>query len=208
MSVRRACRMNRSIVAVDIDDVLAAEAEYIIDYSNRHWGYNLTIDDYREDWLFWQLDYADPEFEKRATELHQPDALRAYRVIPGAYDVLEKLKNNHDLIAVTSRRKNIEEATRSWLDEYFSGIFSDVIFTGFYDDPTREGRHLLSKGDLLSELGVKYLIDDQPKHCSGAASYGIDAVMFGDYAENRAVDVPDRVTRCHDWHAVAEYFGV
>jgi len=39
---------NKPIIAVDIDDVLANLAQEIVDFSNKNWGTNLTIDDYNE----------------------------------------------------------------------------------------------------------------------------------------------------------------
>lgn len=200
--------MKKPIIAVDIDDVLAAEAEFIVKYSNKRWGHQLVLEDYTEHWAFWGYPNTHPEFERRAAELHEPGVVSSYRIIPHALKVLEKLTGTYVLIVVTSRRKRVEAETKQWLDLHFPGIFEEVVLTGFWDAVERDDRHLLSKGDLLHERGVAYVIDDQPKHCISAAEHGIEAVLFGDYAESRKVKIPSGVTRCRDWQAVAEYFGV
>lgn len=199
--------MSKQIIAVDVDDVLAAEAEFVISYSNEHWGGDFTLEDYSEHWNnFWQVNHE--ELERRASELHQPGIVSGYRILPHGLAVLRKLKMEYELIVVTSRRKVVEGETLQWLDLHFPEIFSKLVLTGFWDDPDAADRHLLSKGSLLRDHDVVCLIDDQPKHCLGAVEHGMKAVLFGDYAENRSVDIPVGTTRCKDWLAVAEHFGV
>lgn len=199
--------MAKPIIAVDIDDVLAAEAEYVIAYSNKHWGHSLTLDDYTEHWAFWGIDNMDPEFERRASELHLPGTVSSYRALPGAYDVLKELSRHYELIIVTSRRKIVEEETWQWLDEHFPNLFSRMILTGFWDNADDPNMHLHSKGDILHENGVAYLIDDQVKHCTSATKHGVKAILFGDYASGRSAVLPNEVTRCKDWEAVRRYFN-
>lgn len=200
--------MDKPIIAVDIDDVLAAEAEFVIEYSNAEWGHKLTLDDYTEHWAFWGYENTHPEFERRAAKLHEPGIVSQYRIIPDSMGVLQKLTRDYEIIIVTSRRKRVEEETHRWLAQHFPGIFSEVVLTGFWDDIERADRHLLSKGSLLKDKQVSYVIDDQPKHCLSAAEHGIHAVLFGDYAESKAIELPDGVVRCKDWREVGEYFGV
>jgi len=198
----------KPIIAVDIDDVLAAEAAFIIQFSNERWGHSHTIEDYREDWGFWGIPVSDPEFENRADQLHEPGILEKYQVISDSQVVLEKLADKFTLIVVTSRRSRSKAETEKWLQTYFPGIFSKIVLTGFWDNLDDPERHLRTKGDILKDHRVDYVIDDQPKHCVSAAEHGIGALLFGDYAQSRRVDLPDGVTRCKDWQAVAEYFGV
>ena len=44
----------KKTIAVDIDDVLGAEAEFIIGYSNNRWGTTFNLEDWTE-----VLDYFD-----------------------------------------------------------------------------------------------------------------------------------------------------
>jgi uncharacterized HAD superfamily protein len=195
---------NKPVIAVDIDGVLVSEAEFIVHYSNKHWGHNLSLDDYREHWAdMWKV--GPEEVERRADILHSPGIIKKYRLLDNAHRVLSELSKNFRLIVITSRRKMVEEETIDWLEENFGDIFEQIHFTGFWDTITVES-HLLSKADLSKELGVTYLIDDQPKHCFGAAKHGIKAILFGDYAESRHLDPPEGVKRCSNWQEVLEYF--
>jgi 5'(3')-deoxyribonucleotidase len=195
---------NKPIIAVDIDDVIVAEAEFIVEYSNRHWGHSLSLEDYREHWgSMWQVGIG--EVERRADILHAPGIIRKYRILEDAHYALNALSKNFRLIILTSRRKMVEQETREWLKENFGDVFEKIYFTGFWDNIT-DNSHLLTKADLSRELNVGYLIDDQPKHCFGAAAHGIKAILFGDYAESRHLEPPEGVTRCSNWQEVLEYF--
>ncbi len=196
---------SKPIIAVDIDDVLAAEAEFVVAYTNKYWGGSYTLEDYTEAWnLFWGVDV--DEVERRAEILHRPGVVSQYHVTPGSREVLKQLKEKYELIVVTSRRKSVEQETQRWLDEHFPGLFSKLILTGFWDDPNVEGRHLLSKGSLLNDHRVVYVIDDQLKHCVSATDHGIKAILYGNLSGNEYADARDSMEHCKDWRAVAKYF--
>lgn len=195
----------KKTIAVDVDDVIVGEAEFIVEYSNRHWGHNLSLDDYREHWAeMWGVE--QDEVERRADILHSPEIINNYRILEDAQGVLKKLSGRFELVILTSRRLMVREDTLKWLADNFAGIFKEVHFTGFWDDPFGQDRHLLTKAELSRQIGADYLIDDQPKHCFSAAEAGIESILFGDYAASRELKLPPRVTRCKNWQEVLEYF--
>jgi uncharacterized HAD superfamily protein len=196
--------IKKPVIAVDIDDVLAAEAEFIVAYSNKRWGHDLTAADYAEDWeAMWNV--GREEVERRAAELHQPGIQNSYRLLDGAKEALETLKLRYKLIILTSRREILKDETLKWVNDLFAGVFEEVHFTGFWDS-LKPDRHLLTKAELAKQIGASYLIDDQPKHCFAAAGVGVKAILFGDYIQTRDLKLPNNVTRCKDWPAVLEYF--
>lgn len=197
--------MKSSTIAIDIDDVLADYAEGFIEFSNHHWGTHLTIDDYDEHWAkVWKVEIA--EVIKRAAFTHESGLVATLSPKLEAKPVLEELAQRYNLIVVTSRRIVNKADTLAWLKLYYPMLSEDVVtFSGFYDQLTDNSIHQ-TKGSILASLGVTYMIDDQPKHCLSAIEHGIEAILFGDYAWNRTVDVPDSVTRIKDWESVRQYF--
>ncbi|HEX7368353.1 MAG TPA: hypothetical protein VF261_01700 [Candidatus Saccharimonadales bacterium] len=198
----------RPIIAVDIDDVLAAEAPFVIAYSNEHWGYNFTLDDYQEFWgAMWNV--SGEESARRAAELHAPGVEGSYQPITRAREALEHLRERFDLVVVTSRRESVHQETLDWLDRYIgTGVFSQVVFSGIWDSG-KVGAEKMTKTDILRSIGARYLIDDQPKHCYSAAAGSIRAILFGEYPWNSgagAPALPPGVVRCRDWQAVQGYF--
>jgi len=196
--------MPKKTIAIDIDDVIAAESASIIKFSNNRWGHNLTIDDYDENWQeMWGVEY--DELLRRAEILHRPGVQTSYELIDGVHEALHKLAGSYNVVALTSRRSSVKDETVEWLEKVFKGVFSDFYFTGFWDD-TKPGGHLLTKGELARDLKVDYLIDDQPKHCLSAAEHGVKTVLFGDYKIGRDLKLPAGVVRARNWQEVLEYF--
>ncbi len=192
-------------IAIDIDDVLAANAEAFINFSNERWGTNLTVDDWTERWSeLWKVD--SREVQKRAKILHTSGVVSRYKHAQEAEAILKNLKKNYRLIIITSRRIQIQKETIAWVKKHYAGTFDDIIFAGFYDtkgvDP-----HSQTKAELAKSATADYLIDDQPKHCVAAAEIGIKGLLFGDYAWNRDIKkLPAGVARVKDWQAIEEYF--
>ena len=197
---------NKSIIAIDIDDVLAANAEGFVKFSNERWGTHLTVDDYDEHWAkVWQVE--EEEVKRRAIELHESGTIGRYEKIPDADSILSKLHENHTIIAVTSRRIMVEPETRAWLDRHFTDIIDEVRFAGFYDDleKTQQGRHA-TKADIIQQIGAGYFIDDQLKHCLAVAGNGTRVILFGNYSWNQIDTLPDGIVRCPTWFDVESYF--
>ena len=194
----------KKTIAVDIDDVLAFSAIEFIRFSNQRWGTNLTIEDYNEDWTtMWGIELA--ETQARSAEWHLSGVSAKKNPRDEATEVLKKLKKSYRLIVATSRKLSIQSETIAWIDEHFKYIFEGVHFSGIWDNHTLESRHL-TKAEMCKSIGADYLIDDQAKHCIGAAGVGVPALLFGDFTWNRHIKIPTGVTRVKDWPAVLEYF--
>lgn len=196
--------MKKPIIAVDIDDVLSHTAKEIIAYGNRLWGHEHTLEDFTEDLAeLWQID--PHEVELRWQSYIDTGIIQQYDVIPEAADALRKLRGRFQLIAVTSRRPEIIGITEEWLDANYPGIIDKVISAKVVFNNTFHPYNV-SKPKILQQIGAEYLIDDQPKHCKGAAEAGVQAVLFGGYPWNRDVELLEGVVRCDTWQAVLEYF--
>lgn len=194
--------MRRLRIAIDIDDVLAENAAGLVAFSNQRWGTKLTVDDYDEHWAkMWRVDQA--EMERRAAEYFHSLAARQYGHVGGAFDVLGRLSKQHHVMIATSRCLQMKHDTLAWIDEHFPGIFAStaVYFAGIWDD-VQDDSHKMTKAELVNQIGADVLIDDQLKHCMAVAGEGRHAILFGDYAWNRAEELPDFVTRCHSWSEV------
>jgi len=197
--------MNKPIVAVDVDDVLAANAAGFIAFSNKQWGMNLTIEDYMEDWAtVWGTDLK--ESERRAMEFFDSGSLSLYGHYPEARATLQHMAQSFELVVVTSRRVFLKPETDAWLERCFPGVFSETYYAGIWDNPD-ERSHMMTKTDVLVSIKAQYLIDDQPKHCFAAAEHGVQAVLYGDYKWNRIeVDMPQGVHPAKGWEDVGHYF--
>lgn len=204
--------MSKKLLALDIDDVLSDSAEGFIGFCNRTWGTNLTLNDYSEHWAdMWRIDYGSPEFAERVVTINNSKMFPKYARKDYAKEVLERLHENLEIVAVTSRRKLIEADTRAWIHEHYEAVIDDIVFAGIYDtDDTRSTtihqRLSATKGDLLKDMQADYFIDDQLKHCSSSIAHDIPTILFGDYPWNSGPLPDGRITRCVTWRDVETYF--
>ncbi len=179
--------MGKPIIAIDIDDVIAANAKGFVEYSNRCYGTKLTVEDYDDRWaLVWQVEH--DEAERRAVEYHASGHIGTYDYIDGAYAVLKKLSESFKLIVITARRNTVSQLTHDWIDKYYPSIFEDIIFAGFFDTATPESLKM-TKAELAKKHLADYLVDDQLKHCLAASEIGITALLFGAEASTSDLSV-------------------
>lgn len=194
-------------IAVDIDDVLAANAEGFINFSNQRWGTRLSVDDFTENWAeMWQVEH--DEWIARRHEVINSKVHMTYRFFDEAKPVLQELAKNYKLIVVSSRSKQISADTTEWLKKQYGKLFSEFHYAKIWDNLDRpiHEKIKLTKKDVLQQVGADFLIDDQYKHCAAAAEAGIMSLLFGDYRWNQMKKLPKSMTRVKDWHQVLEYF--
>lgn len=199
--------MERQIIGVDIDDVLSASAEGFTKYSNERWGGQYKAEDYTEAWAdFWGVSIE--EAMKRSDEYHSSTVPAEYDPFLEAVPVLSELHKKYKTVVITSRQKVFKELTNAWIDRHFYGVFDEVHYAGIWDDDSTsiERRLSATKAGLAKQLGVDYLIDDQLKHCIGAAEVGIGALLFGNHPAILDSSLPEGIVKIQDWDAVAEYF--
>jgi 5'(3')-deoxyribonucleotidase len=196
--------MTKPVIAVDVDDVLAVHAEEVIDFSNKVYGTNLTIEDYDDKhWtVMWQIERK--ESEERTRAFHDA-RMNTLSVIAGADKVLQGLAQKYTLVVVTARPPYLEEVTRTWLGQYYKNLFSDYRFVnawGLHNQKT------VSKAEVCSQIGAQYLIDDSLKHASLAANAGIQVLLYGDYPWLRGVSLRANMVRVKTWNEIGKYFHV
>ena len=192
--------MTKASIAIDLDDVLSNHVEAFVNFSNSHYGTNLTIEDYEEDWPeMWQVSLA--ETKKRAYEFNVPEVIASFEVKKESIAALLKLKENYDLYIITTRFEHLKDITNEWIDKYFPGIFKEVRLIPFWFSKNK-----LTKADICKQIGAKYLVDDHSSHCYKAAEAGIEVVLFGDYSWNRHASLKKGISRCKNWNEVVKYF--
>lgn len=195
----------KQVIAVDLDDVLAASIPAFVEFSNKKWGTKLTVEDYQENWMgMWGID--------KATLIQRSDIIRSelwksLEHSEEALPVLNGLARDYKLVITTSRRREMEKPTKDWINEYFHGIFEEIHHAGIFDKLRGEEAAKQTKAELYKQIGADYIIDDHPKHCLGADTAGIKAILFGDYPWNRNAKLPAGVIRLRTWGEVGEYFA-
>jgi uncharacterized HAD superfamily protein len=194
--------MTKKILAVDADDTLFDENTAIRLYMNDTYGFRHTAEDYLVTGPFdsyweriWNVSPA------KTHEMYESFVVSAYKQhlqpLPGALSALQTLKQEYQLVVVTSRDHRTVQWTHDALAEHYPDIFSDVHFAPLWGNGEK-----VTKAKICNEIGASYLIDDCFEHCQLAAEADVPAILFGDYGWNREQSLPANVVRCKDWNAV------
>ena len=162
-------------VYTEIYDVEKNEKDTIIDNSQR-------IFQKRYDWT-------EEEFKNFYNE-YAEKVLTTSNFMTGVDIVLNKLKNNYEFIAVTSRNDFETEIAREKLKTI--GFGDLIIFNN--------EQHKIEK---LLEEHVDYMIDDDDIICKNASDNGICALYFKNNASNK-VDKYN-VINVHNWGEIYKY---
>jgi len=196
----------KQIIAIDIDDTIADSTESLRRRVNELHDLSITSEDYRapDDYLYYyerlwkkhglDLTLEDLEGEMELSQGHIP-------LTAGAGVALTELSKRFKIILITARNASWEKATKEWLHTHFADTVVEVHFS----ESPRYSTGKKSKGELCRELGVSWLIDDNPGHCQSAVDEGVEAILFGEFGWHH--NAPDHLTRCKDWPAVLDYFG-
>ena len=199
--------MAKPLIAVDVDDVLAASTESLRHVVNQTYDVNLSSEHYKvpgEYWGYYERVWQTHGIHEKVslTELNgQMEHDQSHVPVQvGAQAVLRELANKYDLVILTARDPSWRQATERWLDLHFPNTFSGIHFAGGHHDPEQK-----SKGDVCIQIGANWLIDDNIGHLQTAIDKGVGAVLFGDYGWH--VDVPAELVHCRTWKQVGAYFA-
>ena len=110
---------------------------------------------------------------------------RGLSLSAGAFEVLQRLKVDHDLVVVTSRQHVIEHPTLQWLDRHFPDTFSEVHFGNHF---AMEGASR-KKSEICQAINAHILIDDNPSYAYDCASNGMHVLLFNWNLEYRWADL-------------------
>jgi uncharacterized HAD superfamily protein len=196
--------MGKQTIAVDADDTIFDENNAVRLFMNDTYGFNHDERDYLVDGPFetyWENIWGfDP---KHTQEVYQEFCLSPYKEnlkpIKNAINVLTELKQQYELVIVTSRDHRLVDITHKALAEHYPSIFSDVHFMPLWGNSGET-----TKAKLCNEIGASYLIDDSFEHCKLCSGTNTKAIVFGDYGWNRKQTLPDGLVRCKDWDAVGK----
>ena len=195
--------MGKEVLAVDVDEVFKPFlSNFLIDHNSRY-GTDHRVEDFESYHFEGTLGLTVPETVGRVFDYLREDHSHI-EPIEGAQEAIDRLQTRFDIEVITARDPQFEANTDIWLRSKLGDFFTGLNMVGY--SPIMEKP--VTKAEICVTLGAVAMIDDSLSHIKDCVEAGVEGVLFGDYVWNQADELPAGVTRCVNWPAVAEHFGV
>jgi 5'(3')-deoxyribonucleotidase len=174
-------------IAVDIDGVLADQVSAVLLEIEKDYGLKYSKSDInRAHWSFAGIEI----WSEIARLLADPEYVMRVPLIDGSQKAIKQLCEQ-DVIVVTARRPNAEEATRRWLREHFPCL------TQYYHARTGT-KHNIPSDVLIDDLDMNIVefVRSNPdrRGILFLHPWSLNGTDIEDYA--------DQVYYCPQWHSV------
>lgn len=185
-------------IGVDIDNTITHTTEMIMHYARifgAERGLSTVADPnyyYLEDALGWDHDTAEEFLNSYLGRIY-----REMRPKDQAVEVMQRLKDEHELLLITSRNQQfpeVEQVTLEWLERY--GIAYDGLILN-----ATPNMHYFSKLGVCLENGIEVMIEDHHDLIL-ELSQSLPVIVF-DYPYNRHITA-DNIFRVNHWDEVLE----
>ncbi len=184
----------KSPIGIDLDDVVIDFNTALCEWHNRHYGTACGRDEVVEYHLAPRWNCSAEEAVRRCNEFCFSKAHASILPVSGAAEAMRALKQNHFLVAISSRPEEMRGLTIDLLRTHGLLQFGDMYFLGHYHDT---GRASPSKAEICKRIGVKVCIDDSLSHVQDITAAGIPALLF-DCPWNQG-ELPTFATRVFSW---------
>lgn len=153
--------MDKKIIAVDIDGVLADWVKSAVPRLNKILGTTLSINDDIAFDLHKAFGVPPKKMQWALEELYKDFSVLDLKPVRGAQKSIDELHEKYKLIAITAREKKFWNETEIWIKKYFDKEITVYFGTG-QGKPFGGGDHEDNKLALCRKYGVAYLIEDNP----------------------------------------------
>jgi len=186
--------LDASIIAIDIDEVLAEFVQGFLEYHNAEYCTDFRKEQVTDYHLSNLLGVSSEETIKRLSDFYKTGYFRNIMLVPGAAEGIKQLRQNNKLIVITARPKEIHNITIDWIGSNFKDSFSDIYFTSscYFNNGLKK-----TKADICLENKVNILVEDSLDYAADCAKANVGVFLF-DRPWNRKKE-PRGVIRVKSW---------
>ena len=186
-------------IGIDIDGVLNSQYNFCIDYGTKFCNelgkYRLENINAMDtiDMFLWEEDIAHKFWNTYREDLVVKSPTKKY-----ASEVINKLKNEGNLIYIITARKNNDEWFPDFLKEDVEGITKKWLKENkiYYDEIVFDVK---DKGKYCKNNNIDIMIEDDPNNLRKLIG-NTDVIIF-DYPYNRNIEFTD-LTRAYSWYDI------
>lgn len=182
---------DKTLIAVDLDDVLSQTNQVVAEWHNDTYGTNMTLSDFYY-YYYWKNPYwgTPEETFKKVEDFYLTDRLDKALPIEGALEGLQTLRElGFRFVVITARQAREMDRSWKWIEKNYPGVFETMICTGQSQETLSDNEVLtkLSKADVCRKLKAKVMIDDSLENAlkCATATPPVPILLFGDNEWNQ-----------------------
>jgi 5'(3')-deoxyribonucleotidase len=186
-------------IGIDLDEVLADFLSALIEYHNYTYGTSLVREQFQS-YKFWETwGGTRKEAIQKVYDFHKTSYFKNIKPLVGSQEAISILKQNNDLVIVTSRQDDIAEATKKWIAQNFPNVFSKVYFANHYS----QNGSPKTKKQICDSVGVNVLIEDSPEYALECLNPE-RRILLLDCPWNRSFELPNGIYRVNSWKEILD----
>lgn len=191
-------------IGIDVDEILAGFFENLLSYHNQRNGANFRKEDITNYHLWeikdWSL--SKEETIKEVMDYYKTKMFDELPIIEKSREGTQKLfRRGHNLHIISSRPKEAEEKTISWIKSNYANIFRSFNFA--YSPEKDFGKQ---KHEICRDKSINLIVEDSPLIARDCSENGISVLLF-DYPWNNEtynLDSNPNIQRIKGWKDLLE----
>ena len=186
-------------IGIDLDEVLADFLPAFIEYHNDTYGTSLVREQFHS-YRFWEtLGGTREEAIQKVYDFHKTPNFKNMKPVLDSQESVDILKQNNDLVVVTSRQDDVAKVTREWITQHFPNVFSEIYFTNHYS----QNGSSTTKKQICNSVGVDILIEDSLEYALECLN-SKRRILLLDCPWNRSYELPQGIYRVNSWKDIID----
>lgn len=185
-------------IGIDIDEVLADLLSQYINFLNHQYKLALTYEVFRG-YYIWD-DWQDLNIPKNILfeNFYKSNFFKQIKPIKESLNIVDQIKKNHSLYAITSRPDNLKRQTFEWINKYVPHTFKEIHFANYLLNQ--------KKSDICKELHVDLMIEDSMDYALDCANNNIQVLLLSYPWNNTTINNP-LIYKVKTWDEIRLYLG-
>ena len=188
-------------IGLDLDSVLAEIMSPLNNYHNRIYKTNHQINHYTTFDLSIVWNCTKEQAMDRVYEFYYSSDFDLIIPVDGAFDAINKLVKNYELIVITSRPHITQKKTDQWIKKYFSNNISKIIHTNQFSKHDQKKK---LKSQVARELDISIFVEDNIEYANDCAINSIQTYLI-DMPWNQSKDLNSNIIRVNSWNEIVKH---
>ena len=188
-------------IGIDLDECLAEFIFGFLNYYNNKYKTDFEFKDFKHYDLWKTIGGNRESAVKEVYDFYDTSHFKNLPVIFLSRTSINELKKDNGLFVITSRQNDFIEKTDYWINQNFPNKFSDIIFTGEWNNNGPKTK----KSDICDRLEIDMFIEDNLDNALSCAKESRKVLLL-DKPWNQNGSLPRGVNRVYNWNEILENY--